>query len=117
PAKAGRTEGSVSADRCVIVLTTMPTADAADRLATTLVEERLAACVNILPEMRSVYRWDGQIERGTEHQIVMKTTPGKVGALHARVEALHPYAVAEILDIQASGGGAAYLKWVTESVG
>jgi len=107
----------VSADRCVIVLTTMPTEEAALDLAQTLIAERLAACVNILPEMRSVYRWEGRVEQGSEHQVVMKTTPGKVAALHARVEALHPYAVAEILDIPASGGGEAYLNWVAESAG
>jgi periplasmic divalent cation tolerance protein len=94
----------------------MPAEDAALDLAKTLIAERLAACVSIFPEMRSVYRWEGRIEQGSEHQIVMKTTPGKVAALHARLEALHPYAVAEILDIPASGGGDAYLAWVAKSV-
>lgn len=98
-----------------IILTTFP----ADRdhvpFASALVEERLAACVNILPPMSSVYRWEGAVERADERQLVMKTTAGKVDALLRRVAELHPYDVPELLVIPVLGASAAYGTWLTES--
>lgn len=100
----------------VIVLVTFP----ADRdplpLARTLVEERLVACVNVLPPMQSVYRWEGTVEQAAEHQLVMKTTSERVKALEARVASLHPYDVPELLVLPVAGGAAGYLKWVMEAV-
>jgi periplasmic divalent cation tolerance protein len=100
-----------------IVLTTIGVGVDTDpaALARTLVEERLAACVNILPAMTSVYRWEGRIEKDQERQLVIKTTHDRLGALEARLRHLHPYEVPEFLVLAASGGSEAYLRWVRES--
>jgi periplasmic divalent cation tolerance protein len=103
-----------SAD-CVIALTTLPAAADAHTFARTLVEERLAACVNILPEMSSIYRWEGKVEQETERQMVMKTSRARVGALLARVRELHSYDVPEFIVIPIIEGSDSYLTWVTES--
>ena len=98
----------------VIVLTTLPAEGDAEVFASQLVEERLAACVNILPPMRSVYRWKGSVERGDERQLVIKTTGPQITALEARIRALHPYDLPEFVVIPIQGS-AAYLAWLTES--
>lgn len=99
-------------DTAAIVLTTAsPDLDAA-ALARTLLAEQLVACVNILPAMQSIYRWQGAIEAASERQLVMKTTVGCVERLRERLIALHPYEVPEFLVIEASGGSAAYLEWL-----
>jgi periplasmic divalent cation tolerance protein len=100
----------------VIVLTTMPIAEDVTTLARTLVDERLAACVNVLPAMDSVYRWEGAVEQAREHQLIVKTTAARVEALKARLTALHPYDVPELLVLPLSDGAASYLNWITASV-
>lgn len=99
----------------VIVLTTLPTDADAEDFATTLVEERLAACVNLLPAMQSVYRWEGQIEQDTERQVVIKTTRERVIQLWDRVRDLHPYDVPEFVVLPVIDGNDAYLRWIAES--
>jgi periplasmic divalent cation tolerance protein len=105
-------EGSVV---IVIVLTTMPADADAEQLGRTLVEERLAACVNVLPVMTSIYRWQGAVEQASERQLIMKTTSARVDELKTRLAALHPYDVPEILVLPVSDGGSSYLKWLAES--
>jgi len=100
----------------VLVLTTLGASADATQLARTLVEERLAACVNVLPAMTSIYRWKGNLEEDREQQVIMKTTSDRVPALEARLRQLHSYDVPEFIVIPASGGSAAYLGWVVESV-
>ena len=102
-----------------LVLTTMPDDDRADALARTLVEERLAACVNVHGPMRSTYRWKGQIECDGERQVVIKTTKEQLAKLEARLRALHPYELPEFATIAADASDA-YGKWVeveTEPLG
>lgn len=99
----------------VIVLTTLPTDADAEDFATTLVEERLAACVNLLPAMQSVYRWEGQVEQDTERQVVIKTTRERVVQLWDRVRDLHPYDVPEFVVLPIVDGNDAYLRWIGES--
>ena len=99
-----------------IALTTIGSEADAIALAKTLVEERLAACVNVLPPMISIYRWKGSIEQDTEHQIVIKTTADRLAALEARLRQLHPYELPEFLVVDPAGAGSAYLAWVKESV-
>jgi periplasmic divalent cation tolerance protein len=101
----------------VLVLTTIGADADAPALARTLVDERLAACVNVLPEMTSVYRLKGQVERDRERQMVIKTDAGRLQALETRLRELHPYDLPEFLVVPASGGSAAYLAWIRESVG
>ena len=102
-------------DQFIIVLTTYPIDTDADSLAATLVEERLAACVNILPPMRSVYRWKDAIERADERQIVIKTTKARLTALEARIRTLHPYDVPEFVVLPIESGSADYLSWLAEN--
>ena len=100
---------------CVIALTTLPAdADAAE-FARTLVDERLAACVNLLSAMESVYRWEGKIEFEAERQIVIKTSRDRVSDLWDRVRELHPYEVPEFVVIPILDGNEAYLRWIGES--
>jgi periplasmic divalent cation tolerance protein len=100
----------------VVVLTTLSGNANAAALARTLVEERLAACVNVLPVMTSVYRWRGVVEEEREQQLVIKTAAPRLAALEARLKELHPYELPEFLVIQVVSGSAAYLAWLAESV-
>ena len=101
----------------IVVLMTVGSSEEAARIARALVEEHLAACVNVLPVMTSVYRWKREIEQDREQQLVIKTTLDRVGALEARVRELHAYELPEFLVIAADGGSDGYLAWVRESVG
>lgn len=96
----------------LVCLCTCPDRDCADAIAETLVAERLAACVNVSPGTTSIYRWDGRIERGDEVQLLIKTVPARLAALQARLCALHPYEVPELIVLEAVGGLPAYLHWV-----
>ena len=101
-------------DQFIIVLTTYPSDKDADGLAAALVEERLAACVNILPSMKSIYAWKGAVERADERQLVIKTTTDRLDALEARLRGLHPYEVPEFIVIPVEAG-ADYSSWLRES--
>jgi periplasmic divalent cation tolerance protein len=98
----------------VVVLTTIGADADALALARTLVDERLAACVNVLPPMTSVYRWQGRIDEDQERQIVIKTARKRLTALEERLRQLHPYELPEFLVLSASGGSEGYLRWVGE---
>jgi periplasmic divalent cation tolerance protein len=100
----------------VIVLTTMPAEDQAAGLARTLVEERLAACVNVVGGVTSVYLWQGEIQQDRECQLLIKTREHLVEPLRERLQALHPYEVPEFLVLQVAGGSGPYLAWLDESL-
>ena len=102
-------------DQYVIVLTTLPAEGDAETFASQLVQERLAACVNILPAMRSVYRWKGAVEGADERQMVIKTTRARISALESRIRQLHPYDVPEFVVLRIDAGSAAYLSWLSDS--
>jgi periplasmic divalent cation tolerance protein len=106
---------SAAADAAVLVLTTLGADADADALARTLVGERLAACVNVLPLMTSHYRWKDAVEQAGERQLIIKTTAGRVDTLRARLIQLHPYELPEFLVIDAAGGSKGYLQWLRES--
>jgi periplasmic divalent cation tolerance protein len=99
----------------VIVLTTLPGDFEIRTFARTLVEERLAACVNLLPPMESVYRWEGQVEQETERQMIIKTSRDRVVALWDRIRELHPYETPEFVVLSIQDGSDAYLRWIGES--
>lgn len=99
----------------VIVLTTIPSDADGQAFARALVEDRLAACVNLLPPMESVYRWEGRVERETERQVVIKTSRDRIVSLWDRVRELHPYEVPEFVVLPIIDGNDAYLRWVGES--
>jgi periplasmic divalent cation tolerance protein len=98
----------------VIVLTTLGADTDAFAMARSLVEQRLAACVNVLPPMTSTYRWKGSVEQEREQQLVIKTSAAQRGAVEAWLMANHPYETPELLVLEATGS-AAYLRWVGES--
>jgi periplasmic divalent cation tolerance protein len=95
-----------------IVLCNCPDAETAERIANTIVEQRLAACVNHVPGIRSVYWWDGHVERGTEHLLVCKSEVHAYGALQARLLELHPYELPEVVAVPITAGSPAYLSWI-----
>ena len=99
-----------------LVLTTFPANGDAEGFASTLVEERLAACVSVLPPMRSTYQWKGAVESTTERQVLIKTGAASLAALEQRVQELHPYDVPEFLVLTVDGGSPAYLSWLTDSL-
>jgi periplasmic divalent cation tolerance protein len=99
----------------VIVLTTLPGDFEIRTFARTLVEERLAACVNLLPPMDSVYRWEGQVAQETERQMIIKTSRDRVIALWDRIRELHPYETPEFVVLSIQDGSDAYLRWIGES--
>ena len=100
----------------VLILTTVPDGPGAETLARTLVEEGLAACVNVHGPMASLYRWKGSVQRDAERQLVIKTMRARVPAVEARVRTLHSYDVPEFLVVPVESGGAAYLAWMREVV-
>jgi periplasmic divalent cation tolerance protein len=99
----------------VIALTTLPADADAGEFGRTLVDERLAACVNLLPVMESIYRWEGKIEFEAERQLIIKTSKDRIGDLWDRVRELHPYEVPEFIVISIADGNEAYLKWIGDS--
>ncbi len=94
-----------------IVLTTIPPR-AAESLACSLVEERVAACVNVLPGVTSIYRWDGALQRELEALLIIKTSSDSLPRLMRRLRALHPYDVPEIVALDASHVDPAYARWI-----
>ena len=101
--------------QAVLVLTTFPADGDAEQFAATLLEERLVACVNILPPMRSIYRWQGKVEKADERQLVIKTSLGRLRALEKRVKELHPYEVPEFLAVMIDKTAKDYLSWLSDS--
>jgi periplasmic divalent cation tolerance protein len=99
----------------IVVLCTFPDVEQARAIAAELVERRLAACVNLLPGVESIYRWEGKVERAGEVLAVIKTT--RYPELEAAVKELHPYEVPEILALPVAAGLAGYLEWLGESCG
>ena len=96
----------------LLVLTNLPDRETAERLAGVLVEQRLAACVNILAPCGSVYRWQGAVQREEEHPVLIKTTAERYPALEAAIRAAHPYELPEIIAVPIERGLPAYLAWV-----
>ncbi len=96
----------------LVVLVTTPTPERAAEIARAVVEERLAACGNVLAGVRSVYRWEGKVQEDEEALLVLKTTRDRFEALRARVLALHPYQVPEVIALPVEAGSAPYLAWI-----
>lgn len=98
----------------IVVLCTCPDNTSARELAQTLLSEKLAACVNLIPQVTSLYYWQGKMEESQEVQLVIKTRRTMFGVLQERLLALHPYEVPEILALPILCGNPAYLQWVQE---
>jgi periplasmic divalent cation tolerance protein len=99
-----------------VVLTTVASSEKAEELATALVERRLAACVNIVGPIRSIYRWRDAIEREQEYLLVIKTTAERATEIAEAFAELHPYEVPEQVQLAIEGGGKRYLQWLVTQV-
>lgn len=96
----------------LLVFTNLPDRASAEKLAAALVEQRLAACVNVLAPCRSVYRWQGAVRQEEEHPVLVKSTRERYPALEAAIRALHPYELPEIVAVPIEHGLPAYLEWL-----
>lgn len=101
----------------LIVLCTCPDGTAADAIATALLEARLAACVNRIDGLESLYRWEGSIQKDREVLLLIKTTSVAFGEVENAISALHPYELPEIIGVPVTQGSAPYLDWLTKSIG
>ena len=105
------------ADEIVLALSTFPDAETARRVAREIVELRLAACGNIVPQIHSVYRWQGKLESGEEALAIFKLSASRYAEFETKLCSLHPYDVPEIISCRVNAGLPEYLRWVTENCG
>lgn len=101
----------------LLIFCTCPDQAIAERIAETVVRERLAACVNLVPGLTSIYRWEGKIQRDTELLLLVKTRAAVYPLLEARIRELHPYQVPEIIALPIQTGSATYLDWIADNTG
>jgi len=101
----------------IVVFTTCASAEEAERIARLLIDKRLAACVNVLPQGRSFYRWKGALEDAAEHLLLIKSKRELFGKLRGALEAAHSYEVPEIVVLPIIDGSPAYLAWLEAEVG
>lgn len=99
----------------IVVLVTTPSAEKAAEIARAVVEERLAACGNVLPGLRSIYRWKGEVQEDAEALLLLKTRRGHFDRLRERIVALHPYELPEVIALPVEAGHAPYLDWIAGS--
>jgi periplasmic divalent cation tolerance protein len=104
------------ADEAILILSTFPDAETARRIGRVLVEERLAACVNLVPQIESIYRWEGAVETGTEVLALIKSNSWKFQLIDAKIRELHPYKVPEVISLRIDAGNVAYLRWIDQNV-
>ncbi|GBF36162.1 MAG TPA: divalent-cation tolerance protein CutA [Methanothermococcus okinawensis] len=100
----------------IIVFITVPNLEVGEKIGNTLVEEKLAACVNIIPEIKSVYFWKGNVENDNEHLLIIKTRKDKFKSLEKKIKEIHPYEVPEIVAIPIVLGSTDYLNWIDETL-
>jgi periplasmic divalent cation tolerance protein len=106
---------AVSKNSCIVVFITAANEENAAAIGRALVEERLAACANLIGPIRSIYRWRDAVEDASEHLLLIKTRAGRYPALQARVKQLHTYEVPEIIAVDIEKGSPPYLEWVRET--
>ena len=99
-----------------LILWTCPNNQVAEQLATSLVEQRLSACINIVPGLTSIYRWQGKLEKGTEVLLMIKTTRERYTAVETAIRQQHPYELPEIIAVTLDEGSSDYLRWLTTSL-
>ncbi len=102
-------------DTYQLAISTIPDVEKARQIGTTLVEMQLAACVNVLPAVHSIYRWKGEIESADEVMLLIKTTTANLRAVEAELKAMHPYDLPEFIALPIESGSSAYLAWLSAS--
>lgn len=100
----------------ILILTTTESDAQARKIAEALVERRLAACVNILPRIQSVYRWKGAVETAEEHLLIVKTSNALAEQVRAAIKEMHSYELPEIIAIGIDSGSQEYLQWLSDSI-
>jgi periplasmic divalent cation tolerance protein len=105
------------ADQILLAISTFPDAETANRIAQTLVDEKFAACANVIPAVHSIYRWKGRIETAGEVMAFFKTTQDRLAAFEEKLRSLHPYEVPELICFNVDGGSQDYLRWVIDNCG
>lgn len=108
---------SPAARQAIVVLVTAGSVESAEAIARALVAERLAACVNVIPGVRSIYRWEGRVTEDSEALLVVKSERARFAELEARVRALHSYEVPEVIALEVADGSAPYLEWLFAATG
>jgi periplasmic divalent cation tolerance protein len=103
------------ADQILLAISTFPDTDTASRVAQTLVEEKFAACANLVPAVHSIYRWKEKIETADEVIVFFKTIQDQQAAFEEKLRSLHPYEVPELIFVKIDSGSADYLRWVTDN--
>lgn len=98
----------------LLVCSNVPELELGKKIAAHLLQQRLAACVNILPAVQSHYRWQGALEQASEHMLQIKTTQARYSEVEAAIKAMHPYEVPEIIALPVIDGLPAYLEWVRQ---
>ena len=101
---------------CQLILCTCPTSAIAEQLASLLIDQRLAACINIVPGLTSIYRWQGKVEKDTEVLLLIKTTQDRYAAVANAIQQHHPYELPEIIAVTVDEGSPDYLRWITSSM-
>ncbi|KAI5646450.1 cutA1 divalent ion tolerance protein domain-containing protein [Phthorimaea operculella] len=110
------TSGSVDADKYSVAYVTVPDMEVGKKLAHGLIKEQLAACVNIIPELTSIYMWKGEVNEDKELLLMIKTRTSQVDKLTEYVRSHHPYEVCEVISLPIKNGNPPYLKWIGENV-
>jgi periplasmic divalent cation tolerance protein len=103
------------AAQVLLAISTFPDAETANRTATVLVEEKLAACANVIPAVHSIYQWKAKIETAGEVMVFFKTTEDRLAPFQEKLRSLHPYEVPELICIKIDSGSPDYLSWVTDN--
>lgn len=101
-------------DQYLLVICTFPNVEEARQIGTQLVELQVAACVNLVPQVESIYRWKGEIERESEVLVLIKTTENNYREVEARIQELHPYDTPEVIAVPIERGASSYLGWISE---
>lgn len=114
--KTKASQAEASSTQALLLLTTVPKEDVGKRIAQTLVAEKLAACVSLIPIQGSIYFWEGKMVEEPEYLLLIKTESERLEPLKERLPALHPYTVPEILAFAAISGGESYLRWISETL-
>lgn len=104
--------GRIDRSQMSLVMVTCPNKESANRIASSLTSKKLAACVNITQEIRSIYRWKGKIEESRELLLIVKTRKGLLGKITQEVKLNHPYQVPEVIVLPIVGGSQEYIKWL-----
>ena len=103
------------ADQILLAISTFPDVETASRVAQTLVEEKFAACANLIPAVHSIYRWKEKIETAGEVMVYFKTIQDRQAAFEEKLRSLHPYEIPEIIFVKIDGGSPDYLRWVIDN--